>query len=196
MTSSTIETDGYLELFLGPMFSGKTTQLIQIYKTYKYIGKSVAVINYMDDVRYDNTQLSSHDKIMIPCIFVEKIGNIWYDERHTFYKDLHDADVILINEGQFFDDLFQIVLEMVETKNKKVYICGLDGDFQRNKFGQLADLIPYCDKVTKLQSLCSVCKNGKKAIFSHRITHEKSQIVIGSDNYMPLCRNCYSTMNA
>jgi thymidine kinase len=195
MTSSTNESDGYLELFIGPMFSGKTTQLIQIYKTYKYIGKNIAVINYMDDVRYDNTQLSSHDKIMIPCIFAENIGSIWNDSRHKFYDDLHNADVILINEGQFFEDLFKTVLEMVEVKHKKVYICGLDGDFLRNKFGQLTDLIPYCDKVTKLQSLCSVCKNGKKAIFSHRITHETSQIVIGADNYMPLCRNCYYVMN-
>jgi thymidine kinase len=132
---------------------------------------------------------------MIPCIFAENIGSIWNDSKHKFYDDLHNADVILINEGQFFDDLFKTVLEMVEVKHKKVYICGLDGDFLRNKFGQLTDLIPYCDKLTKLQSLCSVCKNGKKAIFSHRKTQETSQIVIGADNYMPLCRNCYSVMN-
>ena len=60
--------DGYLEMWLGPMFSGKTTQLIQTYKQYSYIDKSIAVVNYDGDKRYHDTMLSTHDKIMIPCI--------------------------------------------------------------------------------------------------------------------------------
>ena len=84
---------------------------------------------------------------------------------------------------------------MVENHNKIVYICGLDGDFKRNRFGKILELIPYCDKIVKLQSLCSICKNGNPAIFSYRITEESSQIVIGSDNYIPLCRACYICQN-
>ncbi|MEX0595792.1 MAG: hypothetical protein WD512_04760, partial [Candidatus Paceibacterota bacterium] len=96
-----------------------------------------------------------------------------------------------INEGQFFDDLYRWTEWMVEENNKEVYICGLDGDFNRNKFGQILDLIPMCDKVTKLKSLCSICKNGKKALFSLRVTDSKVQVLIGSDCYKPVCRNCY-----
>ena len=79
---------------------------------------------------------------------------------------------------------------MIKDK-KKVYIAGLDGDFQRKKFGQMLDLIPLCDTVTKLTSLCNICKNGNLGIFSKRITNETEQTVIGSDNYIPVCRSCY-----
>ena len=185
-------TTGYLELILGPMFSGKTTHLIQAYKKYTYIGKKVATINYYADTRYDSTMLSTHDKIMIPCIQSSTINELWNNCENT---ELRQADVILINEGQFFQDLYECVIDMVENHNKIVYICGLDGDFKRNRFGKITDLIPYCDKIEKLQSLCSICKNGNLAIFSHRITDESLQIVIGSDNYIPLCRSCYKTLN-
>ena len=191
-----INEGGYLEIVLGPMFSGKTTRLIQAYKKYKYIGKQVVVINYAEDTRYDATMLSTHDKIMIPCIQSKTMSEIWYDTSHSSHAQLKNADVILINEGQFFQDLYDIVLEMVDVYSKRVYICGLDGDFQRNKFGRVLDLIPRCDKVDKLHSLCSKCRNGTEAIFSHRITTESSQIVIGSDNYIPLCRNCYVRENS
>jgi len=182
-------SSGYLELILGPMFSGKTTQIIQHYKSYSYIGKKVAVINYAEDKRYHDSLLSTHDQIMIPCILVKNLTDIVNDEV------IVNADVILINEGQFFPDIYEIVLEFVEKQQKTVYICGLDGDFKRNKFGKLLDLIPYCDKITKLNALCSQCRNGEAGLFSHRITGETSQIVIGSSNYRPLCRACYLKMN-
>lgn len=179
------QSRGYLELILGPMFSGKTTRLVQHYKKFSYIGRKVAVINYADDTRYHDSLLSTHDKIMIPCIFTRTLGEV---------KETTDAaDVILINEGQFFTDIYDAVLEMVDTQNKVVYICGLDGDFKRNKFGRLLDLVPYCDEIVKLSSLCAYCKNGTPGIFSHRISNETSQVVIGVDNYVPLCRTCYST---
>jgi len=84
---------------------------------------------------------------------------------------------------------------MVENHSKTVYVCGLDGDFQRNKFGEILDLIPYCDNVVKLKSLCSQCRNGKRALFSHRMTEETTQVSIGSSNYVPLCRKCFDTAN-
>jgi len=180
---------GYLEIILGPMFSGKTTQLIQYYKKNTYIGKTVCVINYSDDTRYHDAMLSTHDKIMIPCIFSKKLGDV---DAHV----VSTADVIIINEGQFFEDLFEFVIAMVEGKSKSVYVCGLDGDFKRNRFGKILDLIPYCNTVTKLNSLCSLCRDGTPGIFSHRITKETSQVVIGSDNYQPLCRECYKNQNS
>lgn len=176
--------DGYLELALGPMFSGKTTYLVQTYKKYTYIGKKVAVINFADDTRYHETMLSTHDKVMIPCIQAKSL--------QTVYEEVKAADVILINEGQFFNDLAEIVLKMVDEDKKTVYVFGLDGDFKREKFGQMLDLIPMCDKVEKLHALCSLCRNGKVALFSHRVSNEEGQVVIGSDNYVSLCRGCYN----
>jgi len=185
---------GYLGLYLGPMFSGKTTRLIQLHKTRTYIGKKVVVINYIADTRYHETMLSTHDRIMIPCILIDDLVSSWKNPENTHYKEIHAADTILINEGQFFKGLFYTVLEMVEKEKKEVHICGLDGDFKRNIFGEILQLVPYCDYVEKLTSLCACCKDGTPGLFSHRITSENEQIVVGSDNYKPLCRKCYMKM--
>jgi thymidine kinase len=204
---------GYLELILGPMFSGKTSRIVEIYKQCEFCNISVVVINHTIDNRYDDELLSTHDKVKIPCIKTERLSYVWSDsiniepKLHMDERDLNSipyihqkikvatSDVILINEGQFFEDLYEVVVEMLK-QNKKIYICGLDGDFERKKFGQILDLIPLCDKVTKLTSLCSLCKNGTPGIFSMRLTHETDQTVVGSDNYIPVCRKCYSNKNS
>jgi thymidine kinase len=203
MTSS--HQSGYLEIILGSMFSGKSTRLVEIYKQCEFCNISVSVINHTIDNRYDEELLSTHDQIKIPCIKTTKLSDIWSDDytlinenpdipRITDKFKLATSDVILINEGQFFADLYEIVVEMLK-RDKKVYICGLDGDFERKKFGRILDLIPLCDKVTKLTSLCSMCKNGTPGIFSMRLTDETNQTVVGSENYIPVCRKCYSNKN-
>jgi len=192
--------NAYLELIIGPMFSGKTSYLLDVYKKCKLCNIPIAVINHSSDDRYtdNNNLLSTHDKTMVPCILTKSLMDLWnYDsleENYSSQSDSHmlvrNANVILINEGQFFEDLYPCVLDMLREK-KQVYICGLDGDFQRQKFGTILDLIPMCDKVTKLNSLCGICKNGTPGIFSKRISNEKEQFLIGSDNYIAVCRNCY-----
>jgi thymidine kinase len=180
------------------MFSGKTSKLLEIYKQFTFCNVPVAVINHSADVRYHESMLSTHDKVMIPCIQTNQLLPLWnyskldgtFDDECEMHMVLRQADVIIINEGQFFDDLYPCVLQMLKEK-KKVYIAGLDGDFERKRFGVLLDLIPLCDKVTKLTSLCSICKDGTPGIFSHRLTQEKQQMLIGSDNYIPVCRHCY-----
>ena len=188
---------GYLELILGPMFSGKTSKLLEIYKQCSFCNIAVAVINHCVDIRYHDSLLSTHDKIMIPCIQTASIRSVWGNQDINTFNDnsanhikLRDAQVILINEGQFFDDLYDCVVDMLK-ENKKIYIAGLDGDFERKRFGQILDLIPLCDKVTKLTSLCSICKNGTFGVFSLRLSKEKQQTLVGSDNYIPVCRSCY-----
>ena len=176
------DIDSYLELIVGPMFSGKTSRLIDIYKQCKFCNIPVCVINHSIDKRYDDELLSSHDQIKIPCIQTNILSDILNE------KQFHTSKVILINEGQFFSDLYDVVVEMLKW-NKKIYICGLDGDFERKKFGSILDLIPLCDKVEKLASLCSICKDGAPGIFSLRLTKEKQQKLVGSDNYIPVCKN-------
>jgi thymidine kinase len=182
--------NGYLELILGPMFSGKTSKILDLYKQCDFSNIPVVVINHTSDKRYSETMLSTHDLKMIPCIQASSLCDAM--EILEIKNKINDATVILINEGQFFNDLYEWTEMMVETNHKEIYICGLDGDFNRNKFGQILDLIPLCDKVTKLKSLCSMCKNGTKALFSLRVTEEKEQVLIGSDCYKPVCRACYN----
>jgi len=188
----------YLELIIGPMYSGKTSQIVERYNQCKFCNISVAVINHSIDTRYDEKLLTTHDQIKIPCIQTTKLNSIWnynildnhFNEKSNNHLILRSADVILINEGQFFKDLYSVVEDMLKC-NKRVYICGLDSDFERKKFGQILDLIPLCDKVTKLASLCSQCRDGTPGIFSMRLTSEKQQTLVGSDNYIPVCRKCY-----
>lgn len=179
-----------LHLIVGPMFSGKTTRIIELFQQYTDDGKVVYVINYGDDKRYHESLLSTHDKVMIPCNSAKTLSELWIS--HVICE-IHNADIILINEGQFFKDLVPIVHSMVEEYGKTVYIAGLDGDFRRERFGTLMDLMPICDTITKLTAKCHLC--AEPAPFSHRLTGEHNQIVIGSSNYIPLCRKCYRQMN-
>lgn len=172
------------------MFSGKTTHLIQTY--YKSIeeGKTPVAINYSGDQRYHATKLSSHDKVMIDCVSTTTLAEVWASE---VTLEIHLADVILINEAQFFPDIVPIAMSMVEEFGKEVYIYGLDGDYLRRNFGQFTALLPLADDIMKLYAKCHCC--GKKARFTHRLTGETEQVLIGTDNYIPLCRTCYRRMN-
>jgi thymidine kinase len=176
------------------MFSSKTTTLLEIYKQCVFCNIPVSIINHIADNRYHETMVSTHDKMTAPCLQANKLGDIWNvngpdAEAHS---TLRGSAVVLINEGQFFPDLYDVVVDMLNHK-KRVYVCGLDGDFERKKFGQMLDLVPICDNVRKLTSLCSLCKDGTRAIFSMRLSSETAQTVVGSDNYIPVCRNCYTT---
>jgi thymidine kinase len=195
---------GYLEIILGPMYASKTTRLVEIYNQCRFCDIPVVAINHNIDNRYDRqSTIVTHDQAKIPCIKTNSLKNIWNPDIEVFSdKTINgsqdsisclitkNSNVILINEGQFFDDLYEVVNDMINN-GKRVYVCGLDGDFERKKFGQILDLIPLCDKVTKLTSLCSKCKNGTPGIFSMRLTNEKEQTIIGSSNYIPVCRECY-----
>lgn len=180
-----MNNQGYLELIIGPMFSGKTTHLLSLHKQYELSNMNTCVINYSEDKRYHHSMLSTHDKNMIQCNNTLSLREFLTDDI------IHSNKVFLINEGQFFDDIYECTVELVEKHNKYVHIAGLDGDFKRNVFGSLLRLVPLCDKITKKTAICSSCANGTKALFSHRLTNEQSIKVIGSSNYAPLCRKCY-----
>jgi thymidine kinase len=181
---------GYLELIFGPMWSGKTSTLLNYYRQFCFCKLQVCVINFKADDRYSETMLSTHDKQMIPCIMGFSIEEILQIPENA--KKINESDVILINEGQFFHDIVEFATRMVEQQHKKIYICGLDGDFKREKIGKLIDLIPISDTVIKLHALCGKCKDGTRAPFSFRNSNSTKQVLIGADDiYVPLCRRCY-----
>jgi thymidine kinase len=180
--------NAYLEIILGCMYAGKSSKIAEIYKQYQFCKIPTVVINHSIDNRYSENGeklMVTHDGIKVPCIPINNLMDVVASE------EIEKCHVILINEGQFFNDLIEFVKIMLEN-NKKIFVCGLDGDYERNKFGQMLDLIPLCDKVYKLTSLCSFCKDGSKGIFSLRRTFEKEQILVGgNDKYDPVCRKCY-----
>ena len=183
--STKMNNTGYLAVYLGCMYAGKTSKLISIYNKNKTAGISTCVINYIEDKRYHDNKLSTHDRKMIECLSVRKIYDVFENDPNL----LEQTEAFIINEGQFFSDLFEVVKLLVNEHNKKVYVCGLDGDYKMKKFGQILDLIPICDEVEKLHAICTICK--APASFTKRITQETEQKVIGSDNHIPVCRMCH-----
>lgn len=175
----------YLRVILGPMFSGKTSELIKIYRQKAAAGTAVCVINHCDDKRYDSDKLSTHDRVMIPCMQTELLKNVCL--RPSTLDAYH---VYVINEGQFFADLYDTVRKLVQEYGKEVYVCGLDGDFKMRKFGQILDIIPLADRVDKLHAVCAQC--GHDAGFTKRLSNEKEQKLIGCSNYIPVCRRCHA----
>jgi thymidine kinase len=193
---------GYLEIIKGPMFSGKTTRLLDIYKKYSFCEIETMVINYEKDNRYSDIFLSSHDKVMIPCIKASHLNElVQFKENHTidphskYVNNFIKAKIILINEGQFFDDIVPWVTTAVEQYHKNVYICGLNSDFKRNKFGNWLDLELISDNIVMLHSFCSHCKK-RPAIFSHRVKQETDvvEVIGGAEAYIPVCRKCYNSL--
>lgn len=187
-----INPAGYLKIILGPMTSGKTTELIKEYNRHIAGGFKCCFINHSTDDRYGsgNSKTSTHNKSVVNNTFsCEKLDYLMLDEPER----IDPYDVFFINEGQFFSDLKFYVDYLVNRKNKKVYVCGLDGDFRREKFGTLLDIIPICDDIIKLKALCIRCKKNE-AIFTHRLTAQKEQTIVGgSESYCALCRSCYNS---
>ena len=180
---------GTIKIFIGCMYSGKTTEIIRESKRQLSIGRKIVCVNYKDDVRYgDDDFLYSHSLEKISCVKVGKLSEV-------DTNIIKDVDCIFINEGQFFDDLVPYTKEWCESYNKDIFVSGLDGDYKRQKFGHLLDLIPLSDSVIKFPALCSMCKDGTEANFTHRLSTETKQVVIGSTNYLPLCRKHYVELN-
>lgn len=189
------ERMGTLELILGPMFSGKTKLLISRYNDVVAGNggdptNKILVVNYYKDTRYAINRITSHDGDSIPSVNIILLSNI-FELYGT--NELNTFKFIFINEAQFFPDLKEVVLRFIEHYNKTIILCGLDSDFKQEKFGQLWDLIPHADTLIKLYGKCDKCPN--KSLYTHRLSKEVIQEVIGTTNYIPLCRSCYNEVN-
>jgi thymidine kinase len=181
-----------LELIIGPMFSGKSSYLLSTIRKYKEINWPVYIITSSFDKRYTNdSKIVNHNQESCKA--------------NIAVKDLHDisnnplylqAKVIVIEEGQFFENLVEFVLEAVEKFGKHVIVAGLDGDASRKPFGELLNLIPYCDTIVKLKALCKKCNDGSEALFTSNKGTIVSTIDVGSsDKYEALCRKHYLESN-
>lgn len=130
-----IPETGYLHIITGPMFSGKTTELIRIAKQYQSINKKILAINYSKDTRYDEeANIFSHDKQKFEAtLALENLDHLIDNPIIT------ESDVILIDEIQFFKDCFSVIQLLVESLNKIVIISGLDGDYLQQPLEIFAD---------------------------------------------------------
>jgi len=172
---------GQIQLILGPMFSGKSTELIRRLKRYQVAQYEVLIIKYAKDLRYDEKGIATHCGQTLPAMAADRLGDLQDKAR--------DFDVIGIDEGQFFPDVVSWCEEMA-NRGKIVLVAALDGTFQRKPFQDILSLIPLSEDVSKLHAVCMVCF--QDAAFSKRISNEDGvEVIGGADKYMAVCRQCY-----
>ncbi len=178
---------GSIDIIMGCMFSGKSTELIRLANRYKVLEMKVLIVNHKLDNRYSEDAVATHSDIKMDCLSIDSLSKIKEN-----YKTLYDgSQVIIIEEAQFFEGLYDFVLDSCEKDGKHVIVVGLDGDSNRNMFGDIIKLIPVCDSVKKLYGLCVRCKDGTKACFTKRLVDNDSQVFIGTTEFQAVCRKCY-----
>lgn len=175
---------GQIQLIMGPMFSGKTTELLRRIRRYTVAKRRCLVIKYEGDKRYSVDEAATHDNHTHAAISVRELKHV---------TDLSDVDVVGVDEGQFYPDLVEFC-ELWANAGKIVVIAALDGTFQRKPFGQVLDLIPLAESVSKLNAVCMVCQHS--ASFTARLGKETQvEIIGGTDRYISACRSCHRLPN-
>lgn len=176
-----------LDLIVGPMYSSKTTDLLRRLFVSSAVGFKSLYINHTLDNRNQDAEYSTHNPLYKQKMEAENgvVMRSLSQLDQLSDAELHEFQIIGIDEGQFFPDLKKGVLRMVEVLGKHVIVSGLNGDSNRQPFGQILDLIPYADHISKLSSYCQRCaqppnKRLIKAIFTYRIRPEIKAEVSGA----------------
>ncbi|MBP6090513.1 MAG: thymidine kinase [Crocinitomicaceae bacterium] len=177
--------NGWIEVICGSMFSGKTEELIRRMKRAQFANQKMLLFKPIIDNRYHETNIVSHQGTSIQAISVTDSSEI--------LKSWTDQKVIAIDEAQFFDHALVTVCNELATKGVRVIIAGLDMDYLGEPFGPMPKLLAIAEYVTKVHAICVSC--GNLAHYSHRISNEDGQVVVGAiEKYQPLCRTCYTKL--
>ncbi len=172
---------GWIEVIIGSMFSGKTTELMRRIDRMRRAGRQVQV--FSRDKRFQENAIVSHDKRSENATYAETAEDI---RKRLSWK----TEIIGIDEGQFYDEDLVSFCRCMALEQKVVIVAGLDQDFRTEPFNTMLRLVAEAESVTKLNAVCSRC--GNPAIRNHRKTDSNERIVIGaSEAYQALCRDCY-----
>tara|TARA_B100000963_G_C22586389_1_gene653319 strand:- start:126 stop:668 length:543 start_codon:yes stop_codon:yes gene_type:complete len=173
-----------VEVILGCMFSGKSTELLRRTNRYRAIGKEILLINHSYDNRTDES-IKTHSNMKQTAIKTDRLESIL--ELDSFKT----CDVIGIDEAQFFPDLLRFV-KNAELHSKIIIVAGLDGDYKREPIGEILQVIPLCDEVVKLNAMDMIDRDGSPGIFSKRIVEGDDQVLVGAnESYAAVSRKNY-----
>jgi thymidine kinase len=176
------ERRGWIEVICGSMFSGKTEELIRRLKRARIANLKVEIFKPAADVRYDEVKIVSHD--------TNAIHSTPIDNSQKLLLLAQSADVVGIDEAQFFDAEIANVCDELAFRGVRVIVAGLDMDFQGRPFGQMPNLLAKADFITKLHAICMQC--GNNASYSYRKIPNEDQVMLGEkDVYEPRCRRCF-----
>lgn len=171
-----------LHVIIGPMFSGKSTELLRLVRRYEVGGKKILTLKPKIDDRYSSApKIVTHDKIMKDCYVISDLRE--FVNHHNVKK----YDVIAIDEAQFISNIEDVD---ILAKTHIIVCAGLSGDYKKNNFKCIADLLPKADTITHLKAVCNLC--GVDASFTKKIHGGDNIIEIGgADKYIPVCRKCF-----
>jgi thymidine kinase len=174
---------GSVEVITGSMFSGKTEELMRRLRRAQFAGLKVVIFKPSLDKRYSETRVVSHDERSIISTPV--------DHSSSILLLAGDADVIAIDEAQFFDTSLVEVCNKMADAGTRIIVAGLDMDFMGKPFGPMPGLLAIAEHVTKVHAICTRC--GNLAQYSFRKGEESQVVLLGEKNlYEPLCRRCYN----
>jgi len=180
------QRSGWIEVICGSMFSGKTEELIRRVKRAEFANQKVLIFKPKKDIRYGEDVVVSHDSNSFESIPVNSSLEI--------LQNLNDANVIGIDEAQFFDEKLTEVCQKLAMRGSRVIIAGLDMDFRGVPFGPMPHLLAVAEYITKVHAICPHC--GNLATHSYRLSNETETVVLGEkDKYEPRCRVCYNMGN-
>ena len=165
------------------MFSGKTEELIRRLRRAAIARQRVEIFKPKIDNRYSDKEIVSHDK--------QKIKSLVIDSPEDILKHALEAQVVGIDEAQFFDEGLIKVTQTLAKMGKRVIIAGLDMDFRGEPFGPIPHLLATAEYITKTHAICVVC--GNPANYTYRKNRSTDKVVVGAgDIYEARCRNCFT----
>lgn len=198
-----MSNSNYLKVIMGPMFSGKSSSLLTECNRYKFITDKMVVVNsILDKQRHSDMiidengigQLKTHDSKTFPAIMLKNLSEL---NTNKFYnKKYLESSIVLIDEGQFYSDLYSFIKqELNKPGNKKFIIAGLSSDINQDPIGDIIKLIPLADDIIKLSAFCIYCKDGTAANFTKGLTaaNDNTQVKVGAKEiYAPVCRKHFN----
>ncbi|HPA86357.1 MAG TPA: thymidine kinase [Bacteroidales bacterium] len=174
---------GWIEVITGSMFSGKTEELIRRLRRATFAGLNVQIFKPSVDNRYSEKRVVSHDE--------KSIISTPVDHPSSILLLSGDAEVIGIDEAQFFDESLAEVCNLLADRGVRVIVAGLDMDFLGNPFGPMPALLSVAEYITKVHAICTRC--GSLANYSFRKSEDHRVVLLGEkDKYEPLCRECFN----
>jgi len=173
---------GWIEVICGSMFSGKTEELMRRIRRAQIAKMDTIIFKPKVDDRYSPSHIVSHNQMKLNSEIVETSDEILTGSQK--------AEVIAIDEAQFFDDDIVEICKILAKQKKRVIVAGLDTDYRGEPFGPMPYLMCEAEYVDKLRAICVKC--GNPATYTQRTSKDSQRVIIGeTDIYEARCRNCY-----
>jgi thymidine kinase len=178
-----------LELIFGAMSGGKSSELMRRLRR-KCIYKKILAVNTVKDVRYGNEGIITHDGNVLPAVRVSLLRDL------LNLPEYHQAEVIGIDEANFYPDVDEFIIAELENTNKTFIIAALNGDKNKNLFGKVHLLLPHAERIDFYPALCRRCGDGTNAAFTVALVKFDGQEKVGgAELYEAVCRYHHDLLN-